>query len=332
MSGAMQKQDTAAIFTDSARAVYSQALLDLIEAGKPIVSVEADVMKAAGTAPVQERYPDRIVQLGVAEQNAVGVAAGLAEMGWIPFVNVFAVLLGRRAFDQVWMAVAFNEMNVKLHGLYSGFTTATNGPTHQSLEDIAVMRTLPNMVILEPADCNGLREAVFAAANHAGPVYIRNVRGDLPPCVGGDDQPYKIGKAALLRQGDDVSLIASGVMVQIVRQAAEELAKDGIEARVINIRTIKPLDEETVLQAAKETGAIVTVEDHGITGGLGSAVSEFLGETWPTPVKRIGVRDRFGDAGSFEWLIQAYEMDVPHIVAAAKEAMISRDRHQQVGP
>jgi transketolase len=322
------QEDTVALFADSARGAYAEALLELMDEGAPVVIVEADLLKSAGTAPVLDRYPDRVIQVGVAEQNAVSLAAGLADMGLVPFVDTFAVLLSRRSADQVWMAVAFSDMNVKLTGLYSGFTTGTNGPTHQSLEDLAIMRTFPNMVIIEPASCGELREAVRLAAEWVGPVYVRNVRGDMPAVCVEDEPPLEIGKALMLRPGDDATIIASGIMVQYAVEASAELARDGIKARVVNPRTIKPLDEEMVLRCARETGAIVTVEDHGVVGGLGGAVAEFLSETWPTPLRRIGVRDKFGDAGTFEWLIQHYGMDVPHIVDAVKGVIDRKVRRQ----
>ena len=312
------KSDESSLFTDSARATYAQALIDLMDEGKPLVLVEADLIKSAGTAPVQARYPDRVIDVGVAEQNAVGMASGLADMGLIPFVDTFAVLLSRRCADQVWMAVAFSDMNVKLYGLYSGFTTGTNGPTHQSLEDVAILRSFPNMVILEPADCKEMREMVRAAAEYVGPVYIRSVRGDLPDINDESEPPVEIGKAAMLRPGDDATIIASGIMVPLALKAHDELAAAGIQTRVVNVRTIKPLDEEMVLRCARETGAIVTVENHSIIGGLGGTVAEFLSEAYPTLLKRVGVKDQFGDAGDFDWLIQKYEMDVPHIVQAVK--------------
>lgn len=318
---AEMQRDKSSLFTDTTRAAYSETLIEMMDAGRPIVLVEADLIKSAGTAPVQARYPDRVIDVGVAEQNAVGIAAGLADMGLIPFVDTFAVLLSRRCADQVWMAVAFMDMNVKLYGLYSGFTTGTNGPTHQSLEDVAVLRSFPNMVILEPADCQEMREAVRAAAEHIGPVYIRSVRGDLPLLNDETQPPFEVGRAALLRPGADVTLIAAGIMVPLALAARDALASEGIEARVVNARSLKPLDEAMVLRCARETGAIVTIEDHSVIGGLGGAVAELLSERQPTPLKRIGVKDQFGDAGEFEWLIQKYEMDVPHIVAAAREVL-----------
>jgi len=256
----------------------------------------------------------------------VGMAAGLANMAMIPFVNTFAVLLSRRSADQVWMAVAFSDMNVKLYGLYSGFTTGTNGPTHQSLEDVAILRSFPNMVIMEPADCKEMREMVRAAAEYVGPVYIRSVRGDLPDINDESEPPFEIGKAAVLRPGDDATIIASGIMVPLALKAHDELAAAGIQARVVNVRTIKPLDEEMVLRCARETGAVVTVENHSIIGGLGGAVAEFLSEAHPTLLRRVGVKDQFGDAGDFDWLIQKYEMDVPHIVAAVEEVSNKRGK------
>lgn len=315
------QRDKSSLFTDTTRAAYSETLIELLDRGMPIVLVEADLIKSAGTAPVQARYPDRVIDVGVAEQNAVGIAAGLADMGLIPFVDTFSVLLSRRCADQVWMAVAFMDMNVKLYGLYSGFTTGTNGPTHQSLEDVAVLRSFPNMVILEPADCREMREAVQAAAEYIGPVYIRSVRGDLPLLNDEAEPPFEIGKAVLLRQGNDVTLIAAGIMVPLALEAHVLLASQGIQARVVNARTLKPLDEDMVMRCARETGAIVTIENHSVVGGLGGAVAELLSEHQPTPLKRVGVRDQFGDAGEFEWLIQKYEMDVPHIVAAARHVL-----------
>ena len=312
------QSDQASLFTDSARATYAQALIDLMDDGLPVVVVEADLIKSSGTAPVQAKYPERVIDVGVAEQNAVGMASGLADMGLIPFVDTFAVLLSRRCADQVWMAVAFSEQNVKLYGLYSGFTTGTNGPTHQSLEDVAVLRAFPNIVIMEPADCKEMREMVYAAAAYEGPVYIRSVRGDLPAINDESEADVEIGKAALLRQGDDATIIASGIMVPLALEAHDRLAAEGIAARVVNVRTIKPLDAETILHCARETGAVVTVEDHSIIGGLGGAVAELLSEEHPTPLRRVGVKDQFGDAGEFEWLIQKYEMDVPHIVEAVR--------------
>jgi len=327
---AEMERDKASLFSDTTRAAYAETLLDMMDQGWPIVLVEADLIKSAGTAPVQARYPERVIDVGVAEQNAVGIAAGLADMGLIPFVNTFAVLLSRRCADQVWMAVAFMDMNVKLYGLYSGFTTGTNGPTHQSLEDVAILRSFPNMVILEPADCQEMREAVRAAAEHVGPVYIRSVRGDLPLLNDKAQPPLEIGKAAMLRQGDDVTLIAAGVMVSLALQAHARLASQGIRARVVNARTLKPLDEDMVLRCAHETGAVVTIEDHSVIGGLGGAVAELLSEHYPTPLRRIGVRDQFGDAGEFDWLIQKYEMDVPHIVAAAQEVLARKSGVEKI--
>ncbi len=303
------------------RTVYGNTLVSMMEEGRPVVVVEADLMRAAGTECVFERYPERAFNIGVAEQNAVGVAAGLADMGLIPFFNTFAVLLCRRSVDQVWMAACFNRKNVKLNGMESGFTTATNGVTHQALDDIAMLRGFPNLVILEPADCTELAQAVRAAAEYEGPVYLRNVRNELPIILNEGEPPFRIGQAVMLRPGSDVTIIASGIMAQFGLQAADDLAAEGISARMVNPRTIKPLDEEMVLRCARETGAIVTVENHSVTGGLGGAVAELLAENHPTPLRRVGVRNKFGNAGNFPYLLQMYEMDTPSIVAAAKEVL-----------
>ena len=303
------------------RTVYAQTLLEMMEEGKPVVVVEADLMRAAGTAPVFERYPERAFNVGVAEQNGVGVAAGLADMGLIPFFDTFAVLLCRRSVDQVWMAACFNKKNVKLNALESGFTAGTNGVTHQALEDISMLRAIPNIVIVEPADCTELAQAVRAAAEYVGPVYLRNVRSELPVILSEDQPPFRIGQAVMLRPGNDVTIVASGIMAQYALHAADLLTDEGIAARVVNPRTIKPLDDEMILQCARETGAIVTVENHSITGGLGGVIAEFLAENCPTPLKRVGVRNKFGNAGNFAYLIHLYEMDTPYIVAAVKEVL-----------
>ena len=311
-----------------AKVAYGETLVDLIDEGMPIVVVEADLMIASGGAVVMKAHPERVVQVGIAEQNAVGVGAGLADAGLIPFVNAFAVTLSRRAADQVWQSVAFSDMNVKLNGMYSGFTAEANGATHQSLEDIAIMRTFAKMVIMEPADCQELRQAVRVAAEHIGPVYLRNSRIALPDICDEAQPPFEIGKAVMLRPGDDVTIIAGGVMVQFALQAHDVLAAEGIGARVVNPRTIKPLDEQMVLRCAKETAAVVTIENHSIIGGLGGTVAEFLGRTWPTPLEFVGIHDKFGNSGTFSDLIQAYHMDVPDIVTAVKQVLATKAQFQ----
>lgn len=317
----LRASDAVFLKMGSTRSLYAQTLLELIEEGKPIAFVEADLMGASGTSSVMERYPDRCVQVGVAEQNAIGVAAGLADMGLTAFVSTFGVLISRRACDQVWMAVCFNNKNVKLNGMDPGFMAETNGVTHQALEDVAILRSFPNMVILEPADCKEVVEAMRIAAEYVGPVYIRSVRSEMPLICEEAEPPFELGKAVILRPGNDVSIIASGVMVPFALRAHDVLRTEGVQARVVNPRTIKPLDEEMIVRCAKDTGAIVTVENHSVIGGLGGAIAELLAETWPTPMKRIGVRNKFGNAGTFEYLVRLYGMDVEDIVAAAKELL-----------
>lgn len=314
-----------ATFSDP-KIAYGEALVDLIDEGLPVVVVEADVMIASGGTAVLEAYPERAVQVGIAEQNAVGVAAGLADAGLIPFVNAFGVTLSRRAADQVWQSVAFSEMNVKLNGMYSGFTAEANGATHQALEDIAIMRAFPGMVIMEPADCQELRQAARCAAEYVGPVYLRTSRIEVPDVCEEAQPPFRIGEAVLLRPGDDVTIVAGGIMVQFALRAHDLLAADGIGARVVNPRTIKPLDEQMILRCAKETGAIATVEDHSVIGGLGGGIAEFLSREWPTPLQFVGIQDKFGNSGEFSDLIQAYQMDVPDIVNAVKRVLAAKER------
>jgi transketolase len=320
----MSKPNTSdTIFSDSTRGAYCEALIELVESGKDVVTIEGDVMKAAGTGPFRDRYPERSIQLGIAEQNVTGVAAGLSSVGKIPFVNLFAVHASRRACDQVAVSVAFTKSNVKIVGLYAGLTTAENGPTHQSLEDLAVMRAIPNMTVVVPADTRELKKAVKAIAEHTGPAYLRLVRGDMPILYDGEYE-FRLGKSVVFREGKDLSIIGAGILLSRALKAYDVLLKDGISARVINMHTIKPVDREAIIECAKDTGAILTVENHSIIGGLGSAVAEVTAEHYPVRVSRIGVRDIFGETGSFDWLLKHFGMDVDVIVHAAKELVKSK--------
>jgi transketolase len=278
-------------------------------------------MKATGTAPFMERFPDRLFQIGVAEQNMMGIAAGLAASGKIPFANTFAVFAANRACDQVSTSIAYPRLNVKIGGTYAGLS-CSYGATHQSVQDIAIMRSMPNMVVIAPSDTVELSMAVRAIADYDGPVYLRMVRGTMPTLFG-VDHVFTIGKAAVLAQGDAATVIGTGITTAMALEAAEQLAAQGVNVRVIGMSTIKPIDAAAILAAARETGAIVTVENHSVIGGLGSAVCEVLcaHPEAGVPVRRLGLQDCFGLTGPFEWSAGHFGFDTPDIVGAVKEVL-----------
>ena len=296
---------------------YGKTLVELGEENEDIVVLEADLMKASGTKVFQERFPDRLFQVGVAEQNMTGIAAGLAASGKIPFANTFAVFATKRACDQVSISVAYPRLNVKIGGTYSGLSVAY-GATHQSVEDIAIMRSMPNMVVIAPADTIELSKAVREIARYDGPVYLRMVRGKMPR-IFDDGHKFKIGKASILRDGGAATIISTGVMTSKAINAADILKSEGIKVRVINMPTIKPIDEEAIVNAARDTGAIVTVENHNVIGGLGSAVCEVVCKNCCVPVRRVGINDKFGYTGPFDWSLKYFKFDVPDIVNAVKD-------------
>ena len=295
---------------------YGRTLGELGEENDDIVVLEADLMKASGTGVFQNKFPDRLFQIGVAEQNMIGIAAGLAVEGKIPFASTFAVFATKRACDQVSISVAYPRLNVKVVGTYCGLSVAY-GATHQSVQDIAIMRAMPNMVVLAPADTIELSKAIREIADYDGPVYLRTVRGTMPR-VFDDSYEFKIGKASVLADGDVATIISTGVMTSKAIEAANILKSEGIKVRVINMPTIKPIDEEAIIDAARDTGLIVTVENHSIIGGLGSAVCEVTSKSCPVAVQRVGINDKFGYTGPFEWSLKHFEFDVSDIVKAVR--------------
>jgi len=300
---------------------YGNTLAELGRENENIVVLEADLMKATGTRIFQDRFPDRLFQVGVAEQNMVGIAAGLAASGKVAFANTFAVFASKRACDQISVSVAYPRLNVKIGATYAGLSCAY-GATHQSVEDIAIMRSMPNMVVIVPADTIELSKAVRAIARYDGPVYLRMVRGTMPRLFN-DDYEFSIGKASILRDGRDAAIISTGVMTSKAMEAADILRKDGVKVRLVNMSTIKPIDEAAIMDAARDTGAIVTVENHSIIGGLGSAVCEVVCKNCSIPVRRLGIEDKFGYAAPFEWSMKYFKFDVPDIINAVKETMNS---------
>lgn len=302
------------------RKVYCDTMIALAKEDPRIVDVEADLTGAHGMKPFKAAYPDRSFNVGIAEANMVGVAAGLSACGKIPFVHSFATFASRRCFDQIAISVCYAGLNVKIVGSDPGVGAELNGGTHMALEDMGIMRTLPGMTVFEPTDSVQLRKALPAIVEHEGPVYIRLFRRQAEN-VFGDDYEFDLGKADLLRDGSDVTLIASGVCVANALQAAEMLAGEGLSARVLNMHTIKPVDAEAVIRAASETGALVTAENHNVIGGLGSAVAEVLAERRPTPLERVGVKDHFGQVGKAPYLMGVFGITAEDIAKAARKAV-----------
>lgn len=302
---------------------FGEALVELGEKNPRVVIVEADLADSCRSDLFRDRFPERTIDVGVAEATAVAVGAGLAFSGKIPFVDTFAVFAAARAFDQVRQIVAYGRANVKICGSAAGLSLGYAGASHHSLEDIALMRSQPNMIVVSPSDAIETRQMVHAIAEIEGPVYLRLSRAKKPPIY---DENYRleIGKAVILREGSDVALFATGDMVFEALQAANMLAEKGISAEVVNIHTIKPLDVETVARVARKTRAVVTVEDHSIIGGLGGAIAECLGEHMPTPMRRIGLQDTFCESDSAKVLRAAYGMAPEDIVAAAQAVMQMR--------
>ncbi len=302
------------------RETYVDLLIEYAKRDNRLVIVEADLMKAAGTTRFGETFPERTVNCGVQEANMIGVAAGMSAMGKIPFTHTFTPFSTRRVCDQVTLSVAYAGLNVKIMGSDPGVTAELNGGTHMSMEDVAIMRNIPGMIIYEPVDSAQLKKAFPQILEHYGPVYIRLLRRNAVQ-IFDDNTEFKLGKGNVLKEGKDVTILASGIMVAEALKASETLSAKGIDAEIINIHTIKPLDEELVLQSARKTGAVVTAENHSVLNGLGGAVAEFLGENYPVPVQRVGVKDTFGEVGLTDFLKEKYGLTEKEIVQAAEKAI-----------
>ena len=302
------------------RDAYGQVLAELGAENENIVVLDADLSGSTKTSVFGKKFPERFFNMGIAEANMIGTAAGLAAAGKIPFVSTFAIFAAGRAWEQIRQSVAYPKANVKIVPTHGGITVGEDGGSHQSVEDIAIMRAIPNMTVIVPADAAETRKAIRAAAEYKGPVYIRLGRNKVP-AVFQDDCHFEIGKGSEVAPGSDMTFITTGLMTAQAIKAAELLDKEGISARVVHIATVKPLDREIVLKAAEETGAIVTAEEHSIIGGLGGAVAEFLAENHPTPIKRVGVRDRFGTSGKAEELIKYFGLTPEDLADAAREVI-----------
>ena len=297
---------------------YGNALVECAKEYDNLVVLDADLAEATKTIIFQKAFPERHIDCGIAECNMVGIAAGLASTGKIPFASSFAMFAAGRAFEQIRNSVGYPHLNVKIGATHAGISVGEDGATHQCNEDIALMRTIPGMVVINPADDVEARAAVKAAIEHDGPVYLRFGRLAVPVINDNADYKFELGKGVTLKEGTDVTIIATGLCVSETLEAAKMLEADGISAKVINIHTIKPLDEELVVAAAKATGKVVTVEEHSVIGGLGSAVCDCLSEKAPTPVMKIGINDVFGESGQALKLIEKYGLDAKSIYNKVK--------------
>jgi transketolase len=300
------------------RESYGNALVELGKEHDNVVVLDADLSGATKTGVFQKAFPERHINCGIAEGNMMSVAAGIATTGKVPFASTFAMFAAGRAFEQIRNSIGYPNLNVKIGATHAGISVGEDGATHQCNEDIALMRTIPGMVILNPSDDVEAKAAVKAAYEHVGPVYLRFGRLAVPVINDTEDYKFEIGKGIVLREGTDLTIIATGLEVSESLEAAEMLAADGISAKVINIHTIKPLDEALVIAAAKETGKVVTVEEHSVIGGLGSAVCDTLSANAPTPVLKIGMNDVYGESGPAKALLEKYELDAKGIYKKIK--------------
>lgn len=303
------------------REAYGKALVELANTNEKVVVLDADLSKSTKTAEFKAVAPERFFDMGIAEANMMGVAAGLATCGKIPFVSSFAMFAAGRAFEQIRNSICYPRLNVKICATHSGLTVGEDGATHQCIEDISLMRSIPNMVVINPADDVETEAAIKAAVEYEGPCYIRLGRMGVPRINDENTYKFEMGKGITVSEGDDVTIIATGIMVDAALKAKEMLSSEAINARVINIHTIKPIDKKLIIKAAKETGAIVTAEEHSIIGGLGSAVTEVVCEECPVPVIRIGVKDVFGESGKPMELLEAYGLTAENIVQKVKQVL-----------
>ena len=300
------------------REAYGEALAELGESYPNLVVLDADLASATKTGVFQKKFPDRHVDCGIAEANMMGIAAGLSLTGKIPVASTFAMFAAGRAYEQVRNSIGYPHLNVKIGATHAGITVGEDGATHQCNEDIALMRTIPGMVVINPSDAVEAKACVKAALDWEGPVYMRFGRAGVPVINDREDYRFEIGKGILLREGSDVTIVATGIMVAASLEAAKRLAEEGISAEVINIHTIKPLDAELIAASAKKTGKVVTAEEHSVIGGLGGAVCEALAERMPAPVCRIGIEDVFGESGSASALLAKYGLDADGVYRKVK--------------
>ena len=302
------------------RQAYGDTLVELGEKNKDIVVLDADLSKSTTTAKFGKKFPDRFFNMGVAEANMMNTAAGLATCGKIAFVSSFSIFATGRAWEQIRNTICYSGVNVKIVATHSGVSVGPDGASHQCIEDISLMKTIPTMTVVEPCDAVETRKAVLAAVAHKGPIYIRLGRAAVP-VITKKEEPYTIGKANILRNGKDVAIVACGALVANSLTAADMLSKEGIEATIVNMHTIKPIDQEILVKVAKEVNAVVTAEQHVLDGGLGSAVASVLARNYPVPMEMIGIDNRFGQSGDPDILFKEYHLLPEDIVVAAKRAI-----------
>ena len=302
------------------RDAYGKALVKLGDLREDIVVLDADLSKSTKTSEFAKTFPTRFFNMGIAEQNLIGTACGMATAGKIPFASTFAMFATGRGFEIIRNSVCYPNLNVKICATHAGISVGEDGASHQSVEDIAIMRAVPNMTVLVPCDAVETEKMIFEIVNHKGPVYVRLGRSAVPQ-VFGEDYDFELGKGVILREGADATIIACGIMVNEAINASKLLKSEGINVRVINMSTIKPIDEELIIESAKRTGAIVTVEEHNVVGGLGSAVSEIVSENYPVLVKKIGINDVFGQSVKPKQLMEEYGLTVENIINKVKEAI-----------
>ena len=299
---------------------FGEGIVDAGLNNKDIVLLCCDLTESTRSLDFKKKFPDRFIEIGVAEQNMAGIAAGLAFSGKIPFITSYGVFSPGRNWDQIRVSICYSQANVKIIGAHAGISVGPDGATHQALEDIAIMRVLPNITVVVPCDYFEAKKATIESAKSKGPFYIRIAR-DKTPIVTKQETPFKIGRAEIFRDGKDISIIANGPLVYQSLLAAKDLEKENISVQVINCHTIKPLDKETIIQAVRSTNAVVTAEDHQINCGLGSAISELLSENYPVPIKRIGVKDHFGESGNPDELMQKFHLVKEDIIKSVKDVL-----------
>lgn len=306
--------------TKPTRDAFGEALVELGKTNRKVVVLSGDLEDATRAQYFKKQFPDRFFNLGIAEQDLLGTSVGLSIDGLIPFACSFAVFLTNRAYGILRISICYNRINVKLVGSHVGVTVGEDGATAQCLEDFAITRVLPNLIVLSPVDAIETQKAAFKMAEICGPVYMRIGRAPYP-IITRESDPFEVGKANVMRKGKDVTIIATGLMVSESLEASNSLSKEGIEAKVINMHTIKPLDEEIIIKSAKETGVVITAEEHQINGGLGSAVAEVLGKNYPVPIEMVAVKDTFGESGDPEGLLKKYHLKDVDIIEAVKKAI-----------
>ncbi|MCQ2055988.1 MAG: transketolase family protein [archaeon] len=313
----------------SQRDYYGKALVDLSKIRQDIVVIDADLASSTKTSKFQEAAPEKFIEVGIAEQNMIGIASGLAASGRTVFVSTFAVFATGRCWEQIRLAVAYPKQNVKIVSTHCGVNVGEDGASHQSLEDISIMRSIPNMTVISPADAYETYAATMALADYMGPCYMRLGRATFP-IVTEENTKFRIGCAKIMKEGEDVTLFGTGQMLSLCLRAAEELKRCGINAEVINISTIKPLDTNTVIKSVKKTRCAVSAEEHNIIGGLGSAIAETLSENIPVPLIRVGMKDTFGESGKFDELMTKYDLTVDAIFQAARQSISKRKQNENL--